>query len=270
MAGEAKAQAALAIPGLTTGERLIIVAIAAGGSPKQLGAIAAAAARATLATSSGHPADEQEAEDQAVEDEVALRQSSLQPFLVKQVAAGAAGQKPRISGHMRATRNIAVHNQLGGGVQELAQALDQPQRAQRGHGMAKLHAAIEHLVARVDAMEEKTTMSETHPEPEEETNTALDKNLEDQLATLQAEVASLKEAEKQHQQLHDKLCDTIGTLEKQSIKHQGDIAQQAIQVDALTGAQLETQALLEESCQHLQEQIGQQQNQANQPRRRQK
>ena len=118
------------MPGLQAGERLLITAIAAGGSPKQLGATAAAISRVGSHASPEEPVAEKT--EQAIADEVALRQWSIQPFLMQKVAAGATGQTACISGHVRATRNVAEHHQLGHGALALADALAQPKRAQRG------------------------------------------------------------------------------------------------------------------------------------------
>ena len=65
--------------------------------------------------------------------------------MAKQVAAN-------ISGRLRAARNVAVHGLMGQGADVLEEALAQPQRAQRGHGLGK---AVANLAARLETIEDR-------------------------------------------------------------------------------------------------------------------
>ena len=108
---------------VTAAEKLFAVALASMASPKSLGHIAAALHRGCVGI-------HQTGED--VEQEVAARVALIQPVIHEQVAAGAGGRVPRISGTARAKRNLATHSLLGQGSDVLEEACLSPQKAQRG------------------------------------------------------------------------------------------------------------------------------------------
>ena len=115
---------------VSAAEKLLAVAIASMASPKALGHIAAALHRGCVGI---HQAGD------GVEQEVAARVALIQPVLQEQVAAGAGGRVPRISGSARAKRNVATHSHLGQGAEVLEEACLSPQKAQRGGRQLQKH-----------------------------------------------------------------------------------------------------------------------------------
>lgn len=111
-------------PAVAAAERLLAVAVLSKASPKALGHIAAALLRGC----GGHHQDA----DMDEQEEVQARLDFIKPVLREQVAAGAEGRMPSVSGTGRAKRNLATHSGLGLGVEELARACRSPQKAQRG------------------------------------------------------------------------------------------------------------------------------------------
>ena len=100
---------------------ILAALVQAKASPKQLGAAAAALARAVLGVAS----------DEETSDEVTERLRHIKPVLSARVRAGAAGVAPSVSGRERAARNVSEHNILGAGADAVKQACRAPQAAQR-------------------------------------------------------------------------------------------------------------------------------------------
>ena len=107
---------------------ILLALQAASATPKQLGAVAAALARACL-----HPRGEEE----GCASEIHLRASVIKKDIGMQVRSATRGQQDRRSGAQRATRNVATHSALGCGSQKLAHLLQDPKQSQRGGKQAR-------------------------------------------------------------------------------------------------------------------------------------
>ena len=126
----------------------LVAMVGASASPKQLGAVAAALARAVLGAGMK---DNEECEE--IQAEVKTRLGHIQPVLTAKVKAGAAGVQPQIAGRLRAARNMCEHGLLGAGEEAIRHACLNPQSAQRGGNrdrkvqILELESQIEEMVA---------------------------------------------------------------------------------------------------------------------------
>ena len=119
-------------PAQSCAEGLLSAIVRAGGSRH----VVAAATAAML--HSLHPRGAQHDERrQDLADELALRQRHSTKAMAQQMVANALEVKCKLSGSCRAARNISQHAFLGQGVEVLANALQHPQRAQRGGRQAQ-------------------------------------------------------------------------------------------------------------------------------------
>ena len=73
--------------------------------------------------------------------ETEMRLEAIQSVVQEEVAAGATGRAPQLSGKARAARNVAVHWRPGSGPGSLFSALQRPQGAQRGQRKGGLSTA---------------------------------------------------------------------------------------------------------------------------------
>ena len=117
----------LPAPAQVCAEGLLSAIVRAGGSRH----VVAAAAAALLHSQQPRGAVLSDRAQDLV-DELDLRQRHSGKAMAHKMIASALGSKCSLSGECRAARNISQHACVGQGAEELASALQHPQRAQRG------------------------------------------------------------------------------------------------------------------------------------------